>query len=289
MRCSSLIAPEGGAPEPGAPYGDRAARVSGGQSAGLAIAIAMFLMPCAAAAQSPTPAPPAGKFLPRADFECQFASLVTNDPRFDWHGLVTFDVDVVDYGIGRATFSGEYEAVLGHERRSYDLTHGNYRFEATGSYRLGRLEVALLTVHVSRHLSDREQAGAVSWNVIGARANRRFAPERSTIDAEVSFGFAGQQAFVDYDWISEARVAWRRPINERWSWVSIGTGLLVGVDEDVAGRPNLCGGRIEGGVRVNGGRAALELFAGYERRVDAFPTERFRVRMFTAGFRFVSR
>jgi hypothetical protein len=253
-----------------------------------ALAGAVLLFASIAAAQTP-PAPAAPKFLPRAEFAFQFASLITADPRFDWHGVVGFEMDVVDYGVGRATFGGEYEAVLGHERRSYDLNHGNYRFEATGSYRFGELELALHTVHVSRHLSDREHPGAVSWNVIGVRANRHFAPERSTIDAELSFGFAGQQAFVDYDWLSEARVVWRRPINDHWSFVSIGTGLLVGTDEEIAGRPNLCGGRIEGGVRVNGGKAALELFAGYERRVDAFPTERFRVRMFTAGFRLVSR
>jgi hypothetical protein len=254
-----------------------------------ALAGAILLIATAAAAQPQAPASPAPAFLPHASFEFQWGALMTNDPRFDWDGLIRFDLDVVEYGHGRATFSGEYEAVLGHERRSYDLNHGNYRFEATGSYRFGRLELALLTVHVSRHLSDREHPGAVSWNLIGVRANRRFAPERSTIDTEVSFGFAGQQAFVDYDWMSEARVVWRRPITQRWSFVSIGTGLLVGTDEEIAGRPNLCGARIEGGVRVNGRKAALELFAGYERRVDAFPTERFRVRMFTVGFRVVSR
>ena len=262
---------------------------AGSAGARAALAGAILLVASAASGQSPLPAPSTSGFLTNAGFEFQWGALVTTDPRFDWHGVVGFDVDVVDYGVGRATFGGEYEAVLGHERRSYDLNHGNYRFEATGSYRAGKLELALLTVHISRHTADREHPGAVSWNVIGVRANRHFAPERSSVDAEVSFGFAGQQAFVDYDWISEARVVWRRPINDRWSFVSIGTGLLVGVDEEVAGRPNLCGGRIEGGVRVQGRRAALELFAGYERRVDAFPTDRFRVRMFTAGFRIVSR
>jgi hypothetical protein len=251
-------------------------------------ALVLLMLASAASAQTPAPSP-APSFLPHVNFEFQWGALVTNDPRFDWHGVVGFDLDVVEYGHGRATFSGEYEAVLGHERRSYDLNHGNYRFEATGSYRVGQLELALLTVHISRHLSDREHPGAVSWNLIGARANRRFVRDQSAIDTELSFGIAGQQAFVDYDWMAEARVAWRRPIGERWSLMSIGTGLLVGTDEEVAGRPNLCGARIEGGVRVNGSKAAVELFAGYERRVDAFPTDRFRVRMFTAGFRVVSR
>jgi hypothetical protein len=254
-----------------------------------ALAGAMLLAASSAAAQSPTPAQPVPAFLPRAAFHFQWAALVANDVRFDWHGIVGFDIDAVDYGRGRATFSAEYEAVLGHERRLYDLNHGNYRFEATGSYRAGATEIALLTVHVSRHLSDREQPAAVSWNLIGVRVLRPLTRGRSMFDTQASFGFAGQQAFVDYDWIADARVAWRHPIDSRVDLISTGTGILIGVNEEAAGRPNLCGGRIEGGIRINGARAALELFAGYERRVDAFPADRFRVRMFTAGFRLVSR
>ena len=250
----------------------------------------LLAIPGAAAAQPATaPTPSTPLFLPRADFHFQWAALVANDPRFDWHGIAGIDIDIVDYGYGRATFSAEYEAVLGHERRLYDLNHGNYRFEATGSWHAGRTEIALLTVHVSRHLSDREQPGAVSWNVIGARVRRPLTRGRSAFDTQASFGFAGQQAFVDYHWIGDARVAWRHPMTSRIDAISIGTGILIGVNEQIAGRPNVCGGRIEGGVRINGARAALELFAGYERRVDAFPADRFRVRMFTAGFRLVGR
>jgi hypothetical protein len=254
-----------------------------------ALAGAMLLTASIAAAQSQTPTQPAPAFLPRADFHFHWAALVANDPRFDWHGVVGIDLDVVEYGSGRATFSAEYEAVLGHERRLYDLNHGNYRFEATGSYRAGETEIALLTAHVSRHLSDREQPGAVSWNLIGVRLRRELTHGRSAFDTQASFGFAGQQAFVDYHWIADARVRWRHPVTARLDLISTGTGILIGVNEAVAGRPNLCGGRIEGGIRVNGTRAALELFAGYERRVDAFPADRFRVRMFTAGFRLVTR
>ena len=254
-----------------------------------ALASAILLAGSGAAAQTQTPIQPAPAFLPHAGFHFQWAGLVANDIRFDWQGIVGIDLDVVEYGSGRATFSAEYEAILGHERRLYDLNHGNYRFEATGSYRVRGTEVALLTVHVSRHLSDREFPGAVSWNLIGARVGRRFERGPSAFDTQASFGFAGQQAFVDYHWIGDARVRWRHPVNARLDLISTGTGILIGVNEAVAGRPNLCGGRIEGGIRVNGTRAALELFAGYERRVDAFPGDRFRVRMFTAGFRLVTR
>ena len=262
---------------------------SAGLRAAAAGALLLALTADAAAQAQPSPTGRSASFLPNADFHFQWAALVANDVRFDWQGVVGFDLDVVEYGLGRATFSGEYEAILGHERRLYDLNHGNYRFEATGSYRAGGTEIALLTAHVSRHLSDREQPGAVSWNLIGVRVRRELTHGRSAFDTQASFGFAGQQAFVDYHWIADARVKWRHPIDDRIELVSIGTGILIGVNEQVAGRPNLCGGRIEGGVRINGTRAALELFAGYERRIDAFPTDRFRVRMFTAGFRLISR
>ena len=38
-----------------------------------------------------------------------------------------------------------------------------------------------------------------------------------------------------------------------------------------------------------GKTASLEIFAAYERRIDGFPTDRFRVRFTEVGFRITSR
>lgn len=243
----------------------------------------------AAAQSTPAAALPAGDpFLPRADFSFEWAGLVANDVRFDWHGTVTFDIDVMDHGRGRLNFAGGYEAVLGRERRRYDLNQGTYWFEVLASRDVGSTEIAAVISHVSRHVVDRESVPAISWNVAGVRAARRFPVGRSTVHAQFDIGHAMQQAFVDYTWTSGLRLAYRRPMNDRVELLATGSGSVVGVNHLVRGE-RVCGARVEAGVRVNGRAGALEVFAGYERRIDAFPTDRFRVRWFTLGFRLVSR
>jgi hypothetical protein len=248
-------------------------------------AAATALWASAAAAQTPGDAP-AAAFLPRADFSLAWAGLVADDPRFDWSGVVALGLDLADYGSGRLTFAASYEGILGRERRRYDLNQGSYSFETGVSYRTGRTEVVGLLQHVSRHVVDRDHADAISWNLAGARVRHRLA---DGVEAQLEAGRAMQRASVDYRWIARARVSARRPISGRVAMIAAATGDVMGVDEAVRGRSRVCGGRLEGGIRITGGAAALELFAGYERRVDAYATDRFRVRMFVAGFRILSR
>ena len=66
---------------------------------------------------------------------------------------------------------------------------------------------------------------------------------------------------------------------------SAARGEVIGVDEETRGKNRVCGGRVEGGLRLRGEAATLEVFIGYERRIDAFPTDRYRVRWTTIGFR----
>jgi hypothetical protein len=49
------------------------------------------------------------------------------------------------------------------------------------------------------------------------------------------------------------------------------------------------GSAFEGGVHFSGAKADAELFASYERRIDAFPTERQRRRMVSVGIRILGR
>jgi hypothetical protein len=233
-------------------------------------------------------------FLPRLDVSFVWASLLTTDRRFDWQGQVDVDFDIADYGFGRAAFTSRYEGILGRERRRYDLNQGNYFFEASGSVRVMGTEAVVLMQHVSRHAVDRENGPAVSWNTIGTRLQRGWggAPRRgwagTRVGGHIEISRPMQQAFVDYRWLSRARATMRRPVSARLAIVVDATGDVVGVNPVTRGRTRVCGGRIEGALRVTGRAAALELFAGYERRIDAYPTDRFRVRWFTAGFRITS-
>ena len=210
--------------------------------------------------------------------------LFTPDTRFEWEGRIRFDFDIVEYGAGRLMFRGGYDAVLGRQRRLYDLNQGNYFFEASTSYRVGEVEISGIISHVSRHLVDRPNPPAISWNEAGARVRW----ERNGDAYELEIARAMDQAFVDYVWMSRAHARIRHPINGRAELIGSAFGEVIGVNHLVRAE-RVCGGRLEGGIRINGRAAAVEFFGGYERRIDAFPTDRFRVRMFQLGFRVVSK
>jgi hypothetical protein len=109
----------------------------------------------------------------RADFHLSWEKLFSADRRFRWLAEVGFDMDVLDYGTGQVRLRMDYEAVIGRERRRYDLNQGNYFFELAASRDVGDVEVAAFAQHVSRHLVDRENPPAISWNELGARVRAR--------------------------------------------------------------------------------------------------------------------
>lgn len=230
--------------------------------------------------------------LTRTDWVLLWSNITAEDPRFSWQGRFGLDADLADYRTGRLIFKADYEAILGGERRRWDVNQGNYHFEVAVTRRTRYVELAALFGHVSRHLVDRQNPPSISWNTLGGRATGRWqAGARTTIDSRAQFAKAMQQAYVDYDWISDARVTLRHTLasRPRVSFLADATGIAINTNDEMYGRPKVCGGRIEGGVRFDAQKAAVEIFAGYERRIDAYPTDRFRVRMWTVGFRLVSR
>jgi len=248
----------------------RAAVAAGGLS---------LLFASSVAAQPPS-------FLPRADFAFTWGSLLTSDRRFDWLGQLAIDFDIVDYGHGRLRFQTEVEGSLGRERRRYDLNQGTFGFDASLSYRLSSAaEVEAVVQHVSRHVVDRENPPAVSWNAAGVRIRGR---SPVGLEGRAELVYATQPAFVDYSWIARAEAGYRHRMSPRLSVFGAALGEVIGTDATLRGKNRVCGGRVEAGLRVAGEAAALELFVGYERRVDAFPTDRYRVRWITAGFRVLS-
>lgn len=221
-------------------------------------------------------------------FEFSWARMYTNDRRFHWDARVRLDLDIAEIDRWEMKFSADYDAVIGRERRTFDLNQGTYLLEGTIGHDIRGTGVAFLAQHVSRHLVDRENPPAISWNLAGVRLTRRLAAGRATFSGQFDLGRAMQQAFVDYTWISQAEIRGLGPITPRLSWVVEATGDLALVNHLVRDH-RVCGGRIEGALRVNGRTAAFDIVGGYERRIDGFPTDRFRVRAFTLGFRLVSK
>jgi hypothetical protein len=255
--------------------------------AALAACLALVSM-SVVSAQQPLAAPPAAAaFMSRFDFHLSAAGLNYDDPRFSWDTHWGGDLDLVDYVFGRATFLVDYQALLGNQFRPFDPYQSNYILEAAGSVRIGRTEVYGVLNHVSRHLGDRAKRIAIAENSFGPRVMRRFHSGATTIDVRADVRKVIARAYMDYDWIGVADVTVRRPVNTRAALYGRGIAETYLIDKTIAGRERQDGARIEAGVRLNGAGGALDLFAGYERVVDADPLDRTARRWAFAGFRLV--
>jgi hypothetical protein len=212
------------------------------------------------------------------------------DARFSWDSHFGGSFDLVDYVYGRAAVLVDYEVVMGAEYRPFDPNQGNYTLEGSLSARVNdATEVVAIFHHVSRHLSDRPKPFAVAWNELGARLLHRAAVGSTTVDLDLEGGRVVQHSFVDYTWLGELGVLVRRPINEHVGVFGQGTGRVFAVEDTVLHRGTQGGARFEAGIRLNGRGAAMEIFGGYEKRVDADPLDRQSQRWALAGFRVLSR
>jgi hypothetical protein len=255
-----------------------------------------------AAAQQPqpvvVPAPATPEFFSRYDFHMSIERLMRSltpqekltDERFSWDSHFGGSFDLVDYVYGRASVLVDYEAVMGSELRPFDPNQGNYTLEASLSGRVNEAtEIVAIFHHVSRHLSDRPKLFAVAWNELGARLLHHRTVGATTIDLDLEGGHVTQHSYVDYTWLGEGQLQIRHPVNERVGIFAQGTGRLMAVDGVLVQRGTQRGGRVEGGVRLNGKGGAVEIFAAYEKRPDADPLDRQSQRWAIAGFRVLSR
>ena len=142
--------------------------------------------------------------------------------------------------------------------------------------------------HVSRHLSDRANKRGVSMNILGARVLRRISLGANTLDVRADAGQIVYRQYVDYTWRARVDLVARRSIAANLGVFGRAFGETYGVDAKIAGRDGQHGGRLEGGLRIVGRAAALELFGGYERVVDADPLDRQPRHWAFGGFRVVN-
>jgi hypothetical protein len=248
----------------------------------------------AAQAQPPiqpvvAPPPSTPQFLSRYDFHMAAAGLANDDIRFSWDTHFGGAIDMVDYVTGRAGVSVDYEAVLGDEFRLFDPNQGNYTLEAFASGRSGSTEFVGIFHHVSRHLSDRPKRFAIAWNLAGLRVLHQIKAGETVFDIDLEGGAIVQHSYVDYSWIGELHLQARHPVHQHVEVYGRAFGQLIGVNGDVQGRERQRGGSVEAGLRLIGRGAAMELFAGIERRIDADPLDRQPHQWALAGFRLLSR
>lgn len=235
-----------------------------------------------------SPAPVRIRFMPRYDFHLAADHLSTTDSRFVWDTNFGGEVDFVDYGRGRATFTGNFESVLGNQFRAFDPNQGNYLLDVALSWRERGTEVAALFHHTSRHLSDRFNRVPVGWNMLGTRVQHDVAARKVAVRLRADALGTLRKSNVDYNWELDGDVRLAAPLRPAVSFITATHVQLVGVDAS-AGRGSQAGSRAEAGVRFSGEKGAIELIVAAERRIDAYPLEFATLNWVSAGFRFVSR
>jgi hypothetical protein len=97
-----------------------------------------------------------------------------------------------------------------------------------------------------------------------------------------------QRSFVDYLWELDAQAHGRVSVVTRTAVIAGGGVRVLGVDGS-RDRGTQYGLRGEGGIRLEGRGAAVELFVGAERRIDPYQLEFATGSWVSAGFRLVGR
>lgn len=258
------------------------------------VALALLASAAPAAGQSgpaplANPASTSVEILPRYTFHLSAEHLSSSDPRFVWDTNFGGEIDLVDYVSGRVTFVANYQAILGEQFRRFDPNQGNYILAGSVSLRpRAEVEAAAVFHHESRHLSDRFKQQAVDWNMLGVRLTAARARGRADVGARADVRAVVQKSFVDYRWEIDTDARARLGLNPLVAVIAGGGVRILGVD-GTAGRGRQTGYRGEGGVRIEGRGAAVELFVAAEQRTDPYPLEFSTERWLSAGFRLVSR
>jgi len=228
------------------------------------------------------------EFLPRTAFHMAAEHLSGDDPRLVWDADFGGELDIVDYGLGRFTFEGNYQVVLGEEIRSFDPNQGNYILTGLGSLRVRGTEVAGVLYHQSRHLADRPKEEAIDWNMLGGRVRRQFSYREVAFDARADLRGVFMKTTVDYSWELDAGVRSDVKVHPQIGLLAAFDLRYLGVDGS-RDRGNQTGYKVQGGVRFEGRAGAVELFVAGERRIDPYPLEVGTAQWVAVGFRLLSR
>lgn len=253
----------------------------------VAAAAGCLLSLCAPPLFAQTPLMPAPSragtpgFLTDFRFHVNLAALATDDPRFTGAADIGGDVDLIDFGRGRVNFLGNFEAVLGEELQAFDPNQGNYTLDVLVTFRVAGVELGGVFHHVSRHLGDRAKDVGIAWNMVGGQVLHRGTVGRVGVETSGRAMYATNRGMVDYRTQVDAVATLTYAMTARVTLVGQASGVVVGVEHRVLQR----GGRLEAGVRLRGRAAALELFGGVERRLDADPFERIAHTWPLLGFR----
>ncbi len=215
--------------------------------------------------------------------------LPKNDERFNWSIDLKADLDVLDVGFARANFFFNFETIAGTDFRRVDPNQTNYTLDMSVFGRLPRGEFGMTFHHVSRHRSDRANRFGISWNMLGVVYGEHLTLNGVNIRTSVrALKTIEHSMQLDYAGEVSGSLEVTAPVNGRVDLYTDMTSVVVPVDAGVFNRDTRVGGLIEGGFRVRYSGASLELYGGWERRIDADPIELKTEDWGLVGFRIVT-
>jgi len=227
-------------------------------------------------------------WLPSYHFHLNMAHLSSDSPRYNWDANYGGEFGIVAVGPTQLTFVANYQAVLGDEFHPFDPNQGNYTIDGVLSTRVKGFYVAGVFHHLSRHLADRPKRPPVDWNMFGGRVGGVFKYGATDVDARVDVLGVILKTNVDYTWEMHAGVRVHHRVYGTLGL--IGSAMLREVGTNGLGnRGTQTGGRGEGGLRVSGKAAAIELYLAVERVIDPYPTEFGTTNYASVGMRLLTR
>jgi hypothetical protein len=227
-------------------------------------------------------------WLPNYHFHLNMAHLSHDSQRYNWDANYGGELGLVAVGRTQLTFVANYQAVLGEEFHPFDPNQGNYTIDGVLSTRVKGFYVAGVFHHLSRHLADRAKRPPVDWNMMGGRVGAMFT--RGGTDVEARFDLLGTilKTNVDYNWEMHAGVRAHRRVYGTVGLVGLATLRQLGTN-GLGNRGTQTGGRGEGGLRVSGKAATIELYLAVERVIDPYPTEFGTASYASVGMRLLTR
>ena len=207
------------------------------------------------------------------------------DARYNWDVDLLLDADLFDVGFVRGNLLANLETIVGSEFRNVDPNQNNYVVDFSILVRLPRGEIGTTFHHVSRHLSDRPDQGSVSWNMIGVSYADRFDIGPLRVDAGVRGLGTVERAGVDYTAQFEWHSTFELDVTRRVSIIAGGDGVIVPVESEVFMRTTRRGGLMSAGLRFPTPAGAVDLFIGWEQRIDAGQFSHDTVRWMQVGVR----
>lgn len=212
----------------------------------------------------------AADFLPAVSLHLEAARYAPVETDLHWTGTMGGGADVFGIGGFRAYIVGEVETIIGGTRRAFDATQANYHLETGGRWLMRGVTVNPFFHHVSRHLSDREKAPAVDWNMLGVRAEKRLgAHGQARLGGSV--GHTTLASLVGYRWELTGHGDLEVFRGERTAGYAAARARFVTVDpEPELPRGDFLDWAVEGGFRFRREHRVFEGFAAYERRNDVF-------------------